>query len=393
LKKWLSCVNRRICVIGLALSLSGAAVAQTGGQAGTFLGLTSGARAFGLSGTALALTDDASALFVNPGMLGVLADIQLNATLARLNLDRRYYDFAFVYPMNNIGNFALGWTQFGIDNITGRDQNGFITQKFSDLQSAFNLGYGRMIGELFSIGLSVKLLYHNLAGYYATGNAIDIGTAIYLGDHFTIGGVFRNVNSSLKWNTNSQYRETYPTQIGMGLAYYDPLNIRNLLLATDFFLTDNKLSHYSLGAEYLIKDMVAVRGGYANNCIAFGGGILYGPMKLDIAYTPEKFSGGSRINFTLSWFISPGAGAEVSEEEPVIEPVEVPPAQPPAQTQEYRPTPVQKQRVTILSGPLKAEQAEVIRVDENARTITVRLLSLPGSEPITLGLDQVKFIE
>ena len=52
-----------------------------------------------------------------------------------------------------------------------------------------------------------------------------------------------------------------------------------------------------------------------------------------------------------------------------------------------------KNIVLITDGPLANERAEVISQDPNNNTITVRLLALPGSDPITLTLDQVKFLE
>lgn len=366
--------------------------AQIGGSAGNFLTLTWGARSFGLGGTGLAIADDASALYINPGMLGIISDGQLNATLARLKLDRSYYDFAFVYPFAEFGNFACGWTQLSVDDIIGRDKDGFITQKFSDFQSAFTLGYGRMIGDLFSLGVAGKFLYHSLAGYAATGSSIDLGAALYIGEYLTFAGAFRNINGNLNWNTKSHYSESLPTNIAFGAAYYDLLGIKNLMITADFNLTGRQTSRFHAGAEYILKDILILRTGYNTAGLAFGAGIMYGPLKFDWGYTPEKFSGGARLHFTLNWLISPIGSSEekvTSAPPPSLEPRPTPTPTPSTIFQE---TGV-KQRVVILEGPLKGEQAEVLSTDTTNRTITVRLLALPGSEPITLKLEYVKFIE
>lgn len=390
MKRWLSCAKLG-WLVGIQLMFcSLQSLAQTGGSAGSYLRLTDGARAFGMGGTGLALVDDASALYVNPGLLGIITDAQLNATLVRLKYDRRYYDFAFVYPFEAIGNFACGWTQLSIDDIIGRDQDGFITNKFSDFQSAFTLGYGRMIGELFSLGITGKFLYHSLAGYAATGSSFDLGAALYIGDYFTVAGAFKNIRGTLNWNAKSHYNENIPTSIGLGVAYYDAFKLKNLLLAADFNLTGAQSSRFHCGAEYVVKDLLLLRTGYNGEGISLGGGFMYGPLKFDCSYYPEKFSASARLHFTFNWMISPR-----SESENVPATAPSPPPAPVPQTATpsiYKET-TTKQRVVILQGPLKGEQAEVVTSDPVNRTITVRLVALPGSEPITISVDYVKFLE
>ncbi len=372
---------------GMFLSAGLRLQAQTGGGAGVFQYFTAGARAYGLGGAALATADDPSAVLVNPGMLGMQTDVQINATLSRLKYDRKYYDFTFVYPYGNLGSFGFGWTQLGIDNIPGRDQSGFITQSFSDLQSAFVLSYAHMIGDIFSLGISGKYLYHSLAGSAAKGNGFDLGMALYLGDYITIGGAIKNIGTSVTWNTGSKLEETFPTQIGLGAAYYDPLGLKGLMLTGDFNLIGGKESAYGFGSEYVFRDLLIARVGFCKEGLTFGGGIMYGAFKLDFGYTPEKFSNSSRMHFTLNWLITPGLlTAESSAPETTPRP-EVSPLP------ESRIAPVSRQIVVIIDGPLTSEQAEVISIDESNRTIVVRLIALPGSEPITLGLDQVKFSE
>lgn len=382
-----------LIIIGAILFSALPGRAQTGGNAGSFLGFSSGARAYGMGGVALAMCDDASAIFVNPGMLGIQTDVQINATLARLKYDRQYYDFAFVYPWGNIGNFGIGWTQLGVDNIPGRDRSGYITQNFSDLQSALVLGYGRMIGDLFSLGLNGKFLYHNLAGYAANGSGLDVGMALYLGDYITLAGSIRNISTTIKWNTSSRLEESFPTLIGAGVVYYDPLGVKGLLLASDFTLTGGSNSTYGLGAEYIFRDLLIARTGFCREGLTFGAGLMYGAFKFDFSYTPEKFIKSGRLHFTLNWLISPG---EVASAPPVSEinlPPQTKPATPPTIYQESTAKTANKQMVLIMEGPLKSEQAEVIRINEANRTITVRLIALPGSEPITLNIEQVKFLE
>jgi len=400
LEKWLFCADSRSPIriksqafrksvritAALLLIISLNLQAQTGGEAGTLFYFNAGARAYGMGGTALAITDDPSAIFVNPGMLGIQTEVQLNATLSRLKFDRKYYDFSFVYPYGNLGSFGIGWTQLGVDNIPGRDQSGYITQNFSDLQSAFTLSYAHMIGDVFSLGVSGKFLSHSLAGSVAKGNGLDIGMALYLGDYITIGGAIKNIGTSITWNTDSKLEETFPTQIGLGAAYYDPLGLKGLLLAGDFNLIGGKDMTYGIGTEYVFRDLLIARAGFCKEGLTFGGGIMYGAFKLDCGYTPEKFSSGARLHFTINWLISSGEAAAAPA--PAIY------TPPPATAIPARQAPsASKRLVVITDGPLKSEEAEVIRIDEGNRTIVVRLVALPGSEPITLNLNQVKFVE
>ncbi|MBN2602281.1 MAG: PorV/PorQ family protein [Candidatus Marinimicrobia bacterium] len=370
------------------LLMTGMVYTQSGGYAGSYLSLNNSTRAFGMGGVAIACTEDASAIFVNPGMIGMLYDGHFNATLAKMGYDRNYYDMAFSYPLNSWGSIGLAWAQLSVDNIEGRDQDGYVTQNFSDLQSALMLGYSKMIGDNFSLGLTGKYLYHSLAGYSAKGVSIDIGSSIYIGDRITLGAVFRNLNSSLKWNTSSKLKETIPTQIGVGISYFDLFNVPNLLVATDLHVQGGDFLGYQAGVEYIIRDMVLFRGGFSDRGISYGAGLQVAGFKLDIAITPENFGNISRTFFTLSWRFGK------QSEEP-YEPSEIP-AVLPSPVQEAAPVPVStetKNIVLIIDGPLANERAEVISQNPNDKTITVRLLALPGSDPITMTMDQVRFLE
>jgi hypothetical protein len=395
LKNWQSSDKRRIfhltgfrfVMVMTILTIRG--TAQVGGAAGTFLELANGARAFGMGGATIASAFDATAIFTNPGMIGMLYNGQLNATMARLALDRNYYDLAFTYPLNNWGNFGLGWTQLSIDNIQGRDQSGYITQYFSDLQSALCLGYARPIGDNFAIGIAGKYLYHSLAGYSAKGLSFDLGSTIYIGERITLGAVFQNINSSIKWNTSSDLKETLQSQFGLGFSYLDLFRVPNLMIATDVELAGSELWGYQAGLEYVIKNLLMIRGGYSNRGFSYGGGIQLAGFKLDVAVAPESFGNVSRIFFTLNWTFG-GPPAEESYQEPVPQ-IEERPAEQPIESPTVPAT--TRNIVLILEGPLANERAEVISQNPAENTITVRLLALPGSDPITLGLNQVRFLE
>lgn len=368
--------------------MAGTVFAQSGGYAGTYLSLNNSSRAFGMGGVAIACSEDASAIFINPGMIGMLYDGHFNATLAKMGYDRNYYDMAFSYPLNSWGSVGLAWAQLSIDNIEGRDQDGYETQNFSDLQSAVMLSYSKMIGDNFSLGVTGKYLYHSLAGYSAKGVSIDIGSAIYIGDRITLGAVFKNLNSSLKWNTSSKLKETIPMQVGVGISYFDLFNVPNLLIAADLHVQGGDFLGYQAGAEYIIRDMVLVRGGFSDRGISYGAGLQVAGFKFDIAIAPENFGNTSRTFFTLSWRFG-------KQSEEIYEPSVVPAVLPPP-IQQSAPAPASTEAkiiVLITDGPLANERAEVISQNPNDNTITVRLLALPGSDPITLTMDQVRFLE
>jgi len=360
---------------------------QSGGLPGSFLNLSLGARSVGMGGASISLVDDATSVFINPGMLGTLYDVQFNTTLGKFQFDRNYYDLSLAYPLGALGNFGMGWTQFSIDDIVGRDKDGYTTHTFSAVQSAFVFGYSRMIGNRFSLGVSAKYLRHSLEGYSANGVTFDFGTAFFLGDFITIGGAVKNISSSLKWNTRSGLEEKLPMAIGLGVSYFDPFGIPNITLASDLNLVVGEFAGYHLGGEYVFKDLLIVRGGYFENGLTFGAGVMYGGLKLDFAYSPETFGNASRLHFTLNWVISP---AEVVYEAPGQYPEETAPITPKPEKKEVK---GKRSIVLIVDGPLKFEKAEVIKTNVANNTITVRLLALPDSEPVELRLDQVEFVK
>ena len=390
MEKWrfLDNHNKTVNVLFFVWLITGTVCAQSGGYAGSYLSLNNSSRAFGMGGVAIASSEDATTIFANPGMIGMLYDGHFNATLARMGYDRNYYDMAFSYPLNSWGSLGLAWAQLSIDNIEGRDQDGYVTQNFSDLQSALMLAYSKTIGDNFSLGLTGKYLYHSLAGYSAKGVSFDIGSAIYIGDRITLGAVFRNLNSSLKWNTSSKLKETIPSRIGVGISYFDLFNVPNLLIAMDLHMQGGDFLGYQTGAEYIIRDMILIRGGFSDRGISYGAGLQYAGFKFDIAIAPENFGNTSRTFFTLSWRF--GKQSE-SAYEPSTVPAAIPP---PVQQNAPAPAPTETKTIVLITdGPLANEQAEVISQNPNNNTITVRLMALPGSDPITLTLEQVRFLE
>lgn len=380
------CSKKFFILIAVTLFVFSIGYPQSGGAPGEFLKLSLGARSVGMGGSAIGLIDDASSVFINPGMLGIVYDVNFNTTLGHLQFDRSYYDFSLAYPADWLGNFGVGLCQLGVTDISGRDQYGYFTQKFSSIQNAFVFGYSRMVGNTFSLGLSAKYLSHSLAGCSAKGTSFDAGLAVLVGDYITIGGVIQNVTSSLKWSTDSKLEEELPMKIGLGVSYFDPFGVPNLIVSSDIGMSNGEFSKYNFGAEYVIKNMFIVRGGYSNESYAFGGGVMYGGLKLDFAYTPEPFGGVSRLYFTLNWLISPGVFEY--EEEPYREGVEPLMPEPEVELEEEK-----RSIVLITDGPLKFEKAEVIKTNVANNTVTVRLLAIPDSSPIILRMDQVRYIQ
>lgn len=366
---------------------------QNGGQAGEFLDLSVSTRSLGMGKCNISLIDDANSVFTNPGMLGTVYNIQFETTLGKYEFDRRFFDLAIAYPLGAVGNIGIGWTQFSIDDITGRDQYGYMTHNFSDAQSALVLSYGKMFGTWLSLGFSGKYLEHTLAGYSAKGYTFDFGSAIYLGDNITFAVAIKNMNSSWKWNTPSGLTEKLPLKFGTGATIFDLFGIHNLLFSSDIYFGGTSNFKYNLGMEYLLlNDMLILRSGFYENGLTFGGGVMLGGIKFDCGYSPDSFGDASLMHFTLSWnIIGSSAAPEVEYTEPVAEP-EKTVAPPPKiiKTEEEK----EKEIIVLITkGPLKFEKAILIKTNVSNNTATVRLLALPDSEPIILRMDQFEFVK
>jgi hypothetical protein len=272
------------------------ASAQIGGN-GTykFLGYTNSARIAGMGGNFLAINDnDITLTQANPSL--ITPEMSNNLALSYVNNPGgiNYGFVAYSYNFSKVGSF-VGSLQFISDGkFTGADPSGNLTGDFYASEYALNIGWGRKLSPLFSIGANGKLIYSQLETYKSFGIAVDVaGTYTSKDQSFTASLIGRNIGTQLVPYLPGQYQPLpFELQIGLSqklkhiplrfsqlltnlqrwdLTYFDPSDpdntadpitgeVQEKTGVAKF--ADGLMRHVVLGAELTIAKVLAIRIGY-----------------------------------------------------------------------------------------------------------------------------------
>lgn len=282
-----------VCLSGIFVTH---AFAQIGGN-GTykFLGYTNSARIAGLGGNFLAINDnDITLTQANPSL--ITAAMSNNLALSYVNNPGgiNYGFVAYAHNFSKVGCFVASLQFMNEGKFTGADPAGNLTGDFYSSEYAINIGWGRQLSPLFSIGANGKLIYSQLETYHSFGIAVDVaGTYTSKDQSFTASIAGRNIGSQLVPYLPGQYQPLpFELQIGLSqklkhiplrfselltnlqkwdLAYFDPSDPAN---AADPItgevkqksgagkFADGLMRHVVLGAELTIAKVLAIRIGY-----------------------------------------------------------------------------------------------------------------------------------
>ena len=267
----------------------------------------SGAKQVAMAEAFTGLADDINLMRYNIGGLGYLP-----RTILSLN----YYKWVDDTQQGGLG-LALP-TRYG---IVGIDLNYFyevksslvdqslISEKFyknNDL--AFSIGYGRSLKKL-SLGAGLNFLHQNIIHESTTALSFDLGI-LYRTKYLSFGTTVQNIAiSKFKF---SYYKESLPEIYRAGIGGHFPV-VENLKINmdVDFAYMRNNSARFCSGAEFVIRDVLAIRGGYKfhnfeENRWAVGLGLMV-PMdwlfnsltRFDYAFSPLGISGRSTHRFSL----------------------------------------------------------------------------------------------
>ncbi|MFZ4522855.1 MAG: type IX secretion system protein PorQ [Bacteroidales bacterium] len=281
------------CLSGLFINH---ASAQIGGN-GTykFLGYTNSARVAALGGNFLAINDnDITLTQANPSLINPLMNNNLALGYVNTPGGINYGFVAFAHNFTKVGCFVGNFQFLNYGNFTGADAAGNKTGDFSAGEYALNIGWGRQLSPVFSIGANGKLIYSQLETYNSFGIAVDVaGTYTSKDQLFTASLVGRNIGSQLVPYLPGKY-EPLPFELQIGLSqklkhiplrfselltnlqkwdltYFDPSDPANTAdpitgqvkeKTGAAKIADGVMRHIVLGAELTIAKVLALRIGY-----------------------------------------------------------------------------------------------------------------------------------
>lgn len=284
-------------------------VSKRGTTAANFLEIGVGSRALSLGSAFTAVADDPSTIYWNAGGLAKLNrhGVLFNHTewIADIKFDFMSASFNFgSYGTIGLSITALTMNEMEVTTIEEPEGNG---QVFNASDFAVSLAYAYRITDRFSIGTNMKVIRQNIWEMSSTGFAADLGVHYVTPfEGLNLGMSITNFGTSMKLNgpnsmilhdpdaSTSGNNGRIPAKIDMN-KWPLPLNFRiglsyqlfksefhKALVAFDAQHPNNNYESVNVGAEYVFKNMLALRGGYkslflddAEESLTLGAGLYY----------------------------------------------------------------------------------------------------------------------
>jgi hypothetical protein len=262
-----------------------------------------------MGGAFTGIADDVSALYWNPAGLSWIKNAELGLAYDKWFMDTYVSQVIAAVPLP-AGVLGADVVYMNLGSYQGRDPSGVLTDKtISPYDMAGSLGYGIKLSEIFSAGLSLKIINQSTGTLTSAGYAADLGL-LFKSGIFSAGIDVRNIGSGGSYAT--------PMKIDAGFAVRPLDSMQNrLILAVDagYLLKDAPTA--GAGAEYVINGVFAVRAGYnlrlgENNPDGFSGisagaGLILGNFMFDYAFVPYGDLGITH-RATLIYAFDSGAG-------------------------------------------------------------------------------------
>lgn len=325
----------------LFLLFSGTSLrAQIGGDnTYEFLNLTTSARVAALGGKCNAIKeDDLSVAMENPALLTNKVNGHLTIGAAKYYDGVNYGDVAYARDFKKYGTFAAGMHYVNYGNFIRADYTGAVTGNFRAADYALQIGWGKAIDSLFSVGATLKTIYSHLDTYSSFGFGLDLGANYFNPRHqFGVSVVVKNFGRQLKTYTKGN-DEPLPVEIQAGAAIrikkaplrfsvvlqhlekfnisypdpsteneIDPLTGETKETKVQFY--DKVLRHFIFGGELLLSKNFSLRGGYnfqrrkelgvktKMSMVGFSWGIGVHVSKFQISYSRVKYHLEGPVNY------------------------------------------------------------------------------------------------
>lgn len=195
--------------------------AQLGGStAFRLLDIPSSARSAALGGNYIAVKDgDLNLGIFNPALLDSASGSQVALSYLPYFEGIKVGYAAYAHHLDSCRITVSGAVQYmDYGTFQRTDEAGTVLGEFTVGENVLQLGAGRAIDSLFSIGANLKMVNSTMDTYKSTAWAVDLGGVFYkkkLG--LTIAAMLRNIGRQA--STYTGQREDLPFQAQLGLTY------------------------------------------------------------------------------------------------------------------------------------------------------------------------------
>jgi hypothetical protein len=263
-------------------------VSNVGTSSAVFLNIGVGARAVSMGGAFTAVANDATALYWNPAGISQCRHPEVTFNHIDWILDIHHEYAGAVLPLDQ-HSFGIGFTYLGVPDqevrtIDEPEGTGDFYNA-SDLALAFS--YAFQFTDRFAMGFTAKYIHQQIYNCSGSAGAIDLG-AIYQPSYISwlkIGMQIANFGTDIQLtgsdldqkididpehNSNNRLPASLDTDafsLPLIFRFGFAFNILNsktnkLVTAVDLIHPSNNSESINFGAEYVFRDVIALRTGY-----------------------------------------------------------------------------------------------------------------------------------
>ena len=244
----------------------------------SFLKIGVGARAAAMGEAFTALASDGTSLYWNPAGLTQLKTKEFSAAYNSWFEEIKQGYLSLTFPTSR-GTMGFGANYVDMGKLEGRDVEGNPTGDFTASDTHIFFGYARKLKKS-SWGMTIGWLQDIIKDDKKDTFLANIGFLYPVSERLTLGVVAQNIGSRLG-------NDPLPLTFKIGAAS----KLKTLTLAIDVVKPQDNEIYYCLGAEWWLKNALALRIGYKTNQdigegITAGIGLKMGKTSIDYAYVP-----------------------------------------------------------------------------------------------------------
>lgn len=236
--------------------------------------------------------NDISIALVNPSLIKPSMDNELTLSYIDYLADINYGFAAYAHTFKKLGTFTGGIQYVNYGSFTEADYTGVTYGTFHAADYCLQIGWGRSLDSLFSIGANLKTILSTLDSYNSFGIAVDIATTYQSKKkNFSASLIARNAGRQIVSYTNGNI-EPLPFELQLGISikpqhipvrlsiiithlekynlrYDSPLIQQNDPITGEVIksskieeFADNLMRHFVIGAEICPAKFLSIRLGY-----------------------------------------------------------------------------------------------------------------------------------
>lgn len=298
------------------LLVSSPLLAQEFGQVGTsgaqFLKINFDPRASGLGYAAASVVNGAAAVYTNVAGIESIKSLDIATSYVPWFADIKMASLSVAYRLQDIGVVGLQASGFNTEEeVTTVEMENGTGEMYTIQNLVVGLSFSRHITDNLITGIQAKYFRESYYGHSTGGLAFDVGTNYNLGlsgsclalslQNFganlpALSGSYQDYSDN---NSTKSFNDT-PLPVTFRASFsFVPLTTEeyNLRLIADLVHPNDNIEHYNIGAELIMINAIALRGGlkinYDDESFALGIGVdgnqLVG-QNLRLDYSFEKFT-------------------------------------------------------------------------------------------------------